>query len=159
EKAESRHDRPSAVDDTKGSNAWTRTVEANQRLVWTLAHVLHHATDVWDSCRCLPGFAGIDALQAEGHHQRGPCLRFGPLRGNDPLLDHAALAAEVREIQAQDAEEAGPALLRSFDLVVPLIRAREQTVHDANDADAPGPRFDTPFRGDRRRIWGPAGSF
>src|SRR5581483_11872396 len=68
----------------------------------------------------------------------------------------AVLAMEIREIRLEDAEEAGPAALGAGELIVPLIGAREQTVHHADDAGAAGAGFDDPFRRQRWRAGFPA---
>src|SRR5262249_43940205 len=66
-----------------------------------------------------------------------------------------ALAAEVREIDPQDAEDAGPAGFGAVQLLVPVVRAGEEAVHYSNDADAARPRFDGKLGCERRRARDP----
>ncbi len=57
----------------------------------------------------------------------------------------------MREIDSQDAEEARPAGFGAFQLVVPVVRAGEEAMHHADDADAAPARFDGPLVRDGRR--------
>ena len=46
------------------------------------------------------------------------------------------LPTEAREVDSEDTEESGPAFLDVLELVVPIVGAREPTVHDANSTRA-----------------------
>jgi hypothetical protein len=54
-----------------------------------------------------------------------------------------ALAAEVREIDPQGAQETRPSVLGAFQLVVPIVRGGEKALDDPDDADASSARFFT----------------
>src|SRR5262249_32295865 len=74
----------------------------------------------------------------ERARQRRPRLGSGLGGGAHQLRGGAGLAGEVGEIKPQDAEEAWPAVLGTFELVVPIVAAGEETVHHPHDADAAG---------------------
>src|SRR6202040_271760 len=150
------HDRSAAVDGAKGGGARTRLVEPHQGVARTLADVLHHAAERRDARRGGPALPRAHALQPQCRGQRFPGLRVGSCSGGHPLHHRGALAAEVREIEPQDAEEARPAGLGAFQLVVPVVRAGEEAMHHADDADASPARFDAPLVRDGRRARDPA---
>ena len=56
------------------------------------------------------------------------------------------------QIQPQNAEEGRPAGFDTFELIVPIVRAREEAVNHAYDARATGARFDDPLGGERRSV-------
>src|SRR5206468_12158026 len=62
-----------------------------------------------------------------------------------------ALAAEVREIDPQGTEEAGPAEAGGFKLVVPVVGAGEEAMHHTDEAHTTRARFDAPLGCDGRR--------
>src|SRR2546430_12260122 len=71
--------------------------------------------------------------------------------GSHELHDRGALAAEVREIDPQGAEEAGPAGFGAFQLIVPVVGAGEEAIHHTDEAHTTRPRFDAPLGCDGRR--------
>src|SRR5712671_2169328 len=123
------------VEGAKGGYARPRLVEPQQGVVRTLADVLHHAAERRDTCGRRPTLPDAQAFQAQCRGQRFPGLRFGSRDGSYELHDRGALAAEVREIDPQGAEEAGPTEFGAFKLVVPVIGAGEEAIHHADDAD------------------------
>src|SRR5437762_4944559 len=97
------------VEGAKGGYARPRLVEPQQGVVRTLADVLRHAAERRDTGGRRPTLADAQALQSHRRGQRVPGLPFGSRDGSHELHDRGALAAEVREIDPQGAEEAGPA--------------------------------------------------
>src|SRR5260221_170878 len=77
---------------------------------------------------------------------RGLALRAHGHEGDDL----AGLPTEVGEIDLEDAEERGPALLDALVLIVPIVGAREPAVHDANSTRASRLCLDRPLVRDRR---------
>src|SRR5205807_9554398 len=116
------------VESAKGGYARPRLVEPQQRVVRTLADVLRRAAERRDTRGRRPTLADAQAFQSQCRGQRFPGLRFGSRDGSHELHDRGALAAEVREIDPQGAEEARPAGFSGFKLVVPVVRAGEQTI-------------------------------
>ena len=119
---------PPEVEGAKGGYARPRLVEPQQGVVRTLADVLRHAAERRDTRRRRPTLPDAQAFQSQCRGQRFPGLRFGPRDGSHELHDRRALAAEVREIDPQGAEEAGPAGFGAFQLVVPVVGAGEEAV-------------------------------
>ena len=124
---------------------------------WTLADLLHHAAQGRHACRYGPTLPGAHAVEPQCRGQRRPGLRCRSRDRSHELHERGALAAEVREIEPQDAEEAGPARFGADQLVVPVVRAGEEALHHTDDADAARPRFDAELGRDRRRAREPAG--
>src|SRR5437773_5569396 len=93
----------------------------------------------------------LKAFQSQCRGQRFPGLRFGSRDTRHELHDRGALAAEVREIDPQGAEEAGPAGFSAFKLVVPVVRAGEEAIHHTDEAHTTRARFDAPLGCDGRR--------
>src|SRR5262249_52278370 len=82
-----------------------------------------------------------------------PCLALGlgcEARERDC---RTRLATEMRQIQAQDAEEGNPAVAVSLELSIPIIGAGEPAVHHAYHAGSAGTSLDGPFRGDLSRFF------
>src|SRR6266516_4862779 len=107
------------VEGAKSGYARPRLVEALQGIVRTLADVLRHAAERRDTRGRRPTLPKAQAFQSQCRGQRFPGLRFGSRDGSHELHDRGALATEVREIDPQGAEEAGPAECGGFKLVVP----------------------------------------
>src|SRR5207302_584828 len=126
-------------------------VEPQQGVVRTVADVLRHAAERRDTSGRRPTLPDAQAFQSQCRGQRFLGLRFGSRDGSHELHDRGALAAEVRGIDAQGAEEAGPAELCGFKLVVPVVRGGEQGIHLTDEAQATSGRFDAPLGGDGRR--------
>jgi hypothetical protein len=59
----------------------------------------------------------------------------------------------MSEVQPQNAEEGRPAGFDTLELIVPIVRAREEAVHHAYDAGAAGASFNDPLSGERRGVW------
>src|SRR5262245_8675942 len=117
------------VDGAKGGYPRPRLVEPQQGVVRTLADVLRHAAERRDTRGRRPTLPDAQAFCAHCRGQLRPGLRFGARDGSHELHDRGALAAEVREIDSQDAEEARPAGFSAFQLVVPVVRAGEEAIH------------------------------
>src|SRR6266571_625390 len=98
-----------------------------------------------------PTLPDAQAFQSQCRGQRFPGLRFGSRDGSHELHDRGALAAEVREVDPQGAEEAGPAESGGFKLVVPVVGAGEEAIHHADEAHTTRARFDAPLGCDGRR--------
>src|SRR5206468_12499878 len=77
---------------------------------------------------------------------RGLALRAHAHEGDDL----AGLPTEVCEVDLEDAEERGPALLDALEVFVPIVGARGPSVHDANSTRASGLSLDRPLVRDRR---------
>ena len=90
-------------------DARRRLVEPQQDVAWILADVLRHAAERRDTCGRRPALPDARAVQSQCRGQRLPALPFGSRDGSHELHDGGALAAEVREIEPQGAEEARPA--------------------------------------------------
>src|SRR5438067_122300 len=131
-------------------------VDVRPRLGRDGGDVLHHAAERRDARRGGPTLPGAHAFQPQCRGQRFPSVRYGSRGGGDPLHHRGALAAEVREIDPQDAEEARPAGFGAFQLIVPVVRAGEEAMHHADDAEASAARFDGPLVRDGRRARAPA---
>src|SRR5262249_42131830 len=134
------HDRAAEIDGAEGSHAWPRLVEPQQDVVRTLAEVLRHAAERRDARGRRPTLPDAQALQSQCRSQRVPRLRFSARDRDHELLERGALAAEVREIDPQGTEEARPSVCGAFQLVVPIVRAGEKALHNAEDADASSAR-------------------
>src|SRR5271165_547892 len=61
----------------------------------------------------------------------------------------------MREINSQDAQETSQSAFGAFQLVVPIVRAGEKALDNADDADASPARFNAPLVRDRRRAGEP----
>src|SRR5437762_8107874 len=139
------------VEGAKGGYARPRLVEPQQSVVRTLTDVLRHAAERRDTRGCRPTLPDAQALQSQCCGQRFPGLSFGSRDGSYELHDRGALAAEVREIDPQGAEEAGPAGFGAFQLIVPVVRAGEEAIHHTDEAHTTRARFDAPLGCDGRR--------
>src|SRR5437879_7673128 len=147
------------VEGAKGGYARPRLVEPQQDVVRTLADVLRHTTERRDTRGRRPTLPDAQAFQSQCRGKRFPGLRFRTRDTRHELHDRGALAAEVREIDPQGAEEAGPAGFGAFELVVPVVGAGEEAVHHADAADASRAGFDAPFGRDGRHLGRPTGGF
>src|SRR4051794_4895602 len=145
------HDRAAAVEGAKGGYARPRLVEPQQGVVRILGEVLRHTAERRDTRGRRPTLPDAHAFQSQCRGQRFPGLRFGSRDGSYELHDRGALAAEVREVDPQGAEEAGPAGFGAFQLVVPVVRAREEAIHHTDEAHTTGARFDAPLGREGRR--------
>ena len=116
-----------------------------------VADVLRHAAERRDTRGRRPTLPDAHAFHSQCRGQRFPRLRFRSRDGSHELHDRGALAAEVREIDPQGAEEAGPAEFGAFKLVVPVVGAGEEAMHHADEAHATRARFDAPLGCDGRR--------
>src|SRR5437763_14240498 len=139
------------VEGAQGGYARPRLVEPQQNVVRTLADVLRHATERRDTRGRRPTLPDAHAFQSQCRGQRFPGLRFGSRDGSHELHDRGAVAAEVREIDPQGAEEAGPAESGGFKLVVPVVGAGEEAIHHTDEAHTARWRFDAPLGCDGRR--------
>src|SRR5262249_16458023 len=84
---------------------------------------------------CIPPLADNRSVKTKRTSQCVPCLRYW-FRGKTHLLKHrAGRAAEVREIQPENAEESRPARFDAFELIVPILAACQKAVHHAHDAE------------------------
>src|SRR5947209_18871159 len=117
------------VEGAKGGYARPRLVEPQQGVVRTLADVLRHAAERRDTRGRRPTLPDAQAFQSQCRGQRFPSLRFGSRDGSHELHDRGALAAEVREIDPQGAEEAGPTEFGGFKLLVPVVHAVTNAIH------------------------------
>src|SRR5216110_3909013 len=133
------------VEGAKGGYARPRLVEPQQDVVRTLADVLRHAAERRDTRGRRPTLPDAQAFQSQCRGQRFPGLRFGSRDGSHELHDRGALAAEVREIDPQGAEEPRPAGFGGFKLVVPVVGAGEEAVHHTDEAHTTRARFDAPL--------------
>lgn len=111
------------------------------------ADVLRHATERRDTRGCRPTLPNAQALHSQCRGQRVPGLRFGSRDGRHELHGRGALTAEVREIDPQRAEEAGPTEFGAFKLVVPVVGAGEEAVHHTDETHTTGARFDVTATG------------
>src|SRR4051794_33313256 len=136
------------VEGAKGAYAGPRFVEPQQGVIRTLADVLRHAAHRRHTRGRGPTLPDAHPFQSQCRGQCVPRLRLGPRHGSDELHDRRALAAEVREINPQCAEEAGPAGFGAFELVVPVVGAGEEAVHHTHEAHTTRARFDAPLRCD-----------
>src|SRR5262245_24759719 len=87
------------------------------------------------------GITGFHSLSDSGSgnpqraHERLPSLSFGFRSKSSELKCRAWLASEMREIELEVAEERLPTFGVSLELIVPIIRASEPTMHHTNDAN------------------------
>src|SRR5438552_9441077 len=139
------------VEGAKGGYARPRLVEPQQGVVRTLADVLRHAAERRDTRGRRPTLPDAQDFQSQCRGQRFPGLRFGSRDTRHELHDRGALAAEVREIDPQGAEEAGPAGFGAIKLIVPVVGAGEEAIHHTDEAHTTRPRFDAPLGCDGRR--------
>src|SRR4051794_41164320 len=102
--------------------------------------------------------SGGDALpylgsrETEGRRQLSPRPLLPLWRHAHHLERPPSLAAEVLEIEPQDAEEGQPAVRVSLELLVPGVAAAEPAVHHAHHALSAVARLDAPLRSHRRII-------
>src|SRR5207253_6142109 len=132
---------------TPGPGLSSRT----QGVVRTLADVLRHAAERRDTRGRLPTLPDAQAVQSQCRGQLFPGLRFGSRDTRHELHDRGALAAEVRKIDPQSAEEAGPAGFGALKLVVPVVGAGEEAIDHTDEAHTTRARFDAPLGCDGRR--------
>src|SRR6266699_2748873 len=97
------------VEGAEGGYARARLVEPQHGVVRTLADVLRHAAERRDTRGRRPTLPDAQAFHSQCRGHRFPGLRLGSRDTRHELHDCGALAAEVREIDPQGAEEAGPA--------------------------------------------------
>src|SRR6185312_6189082 len=113
-----------------------RLVETYEGVVRTLADILDHAAERWDAFGGGETLSGAHAVESKRRGERCPGLGYGSRRRGQVLHHCRTLTAEMREIHPQCAEEARPAGFGAFKLLVPVVRAGEEAVHHADDADA-----------------------
>src|SRR5258708_3875428 len=131
------------VEGAEGGHARPRLVDPHQRVVWTLADVLRHAAERRGTRRRRPTLPDTHAFHSQCHGQRFPRLRFGSRDTRHELHERGALAAEVREIDPQGAEEAGPTQPSPC---AANIRGGSQVVTAERDS-MPGPKFNVTATG------------
>src|SRR5262245_36935608 len=113
------------------------------------SHSLDLASETWRGItgfHSLPDSGGGNCQRA---HERSPSFGLGFRSKPSELKCRAWLASEMREIELEVSEERLPAFGVSLELIVPIIRAGEPTMHHTNDASTARARLDDPFRRNR----------
>src|SRR4051812_896884 len=124
-------------DGQKVCDARRRLVEPNEELlVFLLDDAVDDPREPRRAVRCLHTLSLGRSLEAERLEEPMPdgglVLRAHGHEGDDL----AGLSTELSEVDVEDAEERGPALLDGLVLIVPIVGAREPAVHDANPTHA-----------------------
>src|SRR5262249_34980877 len=154
--AQRHHALAAHVVSTDGGYARARAVEPKKGVERTLADILRHAAKRRDTRGRRPTLPDAQAVQSQCRGQRFPGLSFRTRGGSPPLHRRRVLAAEVREIDPQGAQETRHSVFGGFQLVVPIVRAGEKALDNAGDADASPARLNAPLVRHRRHAGYPA---
>ena len=93
------------------------------------------ARQLLHACRSSTLLANVRARQPQRLGQACPHRQILAADAHRHHLERrAALAGEMRQIQAQHLEECRPATLEALELIVPIVLGREQRMHHAHHA-------------------------